>query len=228
LKTEFRSPDGDVAKTIQTVLALSPAARRAREQLTGYTAYVHAASFTVLRLVSLPVLPLPATEVHALCDFVRSAIDMAARRRSPSATADSAESALLGNLRNLVDGGRIDLEHEAGRRLLASWRRWQESGVLQERAIEQLAAETPADQAARNAAAAARLAARGLQGCTHAGCTQREVQARQFKMCSRCEVAKYCCREHQVAAWPMHKAACSAARRSQRQAEAGQAATANN
>jgi len=39
--------------------------------------------------------------------------------------------------------------------------------------------------------------------CEHCG-----VELRQVLLCSRCKEAKYCCKEHQVAAWKGHKKAC--------------------
>jgi hypothetical protein len=63
------------------------------------------------------------------------------------------------------------------------------------------------------ATAAATAAARGLHFCALSTCGAQEVHASQFKRCSACSGVVYCCKEHQVQAWPAHKAACRAARK---------------
>jgi hypothetical protein len=50
------------------------------------------------------------------------------------------------------------------------------------------------------------------------GCAAREAHPAQFKSCAACRAVVYCCREHQVADWPSHKAACKAAGKASRAA----------
>jgi hypothetical protein len=63
------------------------------------------------------------------------------------------------------------------------------------------------------AAAAADSAMRRLLECALAGCGAHEVHVAQFKRCAACKGIVYCCKEHQLADWPAHKAACKAARK---------------
>ena len=49
----------------------------------------------------------------------------------------------------------------------------------------------------------------GLRPCEH--CGAREVQKKQFKLCSACKGVVFCSRDCQLANWPSHKAACKAA-----------------
>jgi hypothetical protein len=109
-------------------------------------------------------------------------------------------------------------------RLLAAWRRVQASGVLQLRHIdghvEFQNGVRSLDQS--KAALAADIAARGLRPCALETCGAREVHPDQFSSCAACRAVAYCCKEHQAAHGPDHKAACKAARKGK--AAAGDAA----
>lgn len=48
---------------------------------------------------------------------------------------------------------------------------------------------------------------RGLKFCSY--CREGEKEPRQFKTCSACNFAAYCCREHQKAHWKVHKKECA-------------------
>ena len=66
----------------------------------------------------------------------------------------------------------------------------------------------------RSVAERARAAATGqLRSCALASCGAKEAHVELYKKCSSCLAVVYCCREHQVADWPTHKAACKAARK---------------
>jgi hypothetical protein len=99
--------------------------------------------------------------------------------------------------------------------LTDAWRRVERSGVLEQRLLGR--ANTPLDPSgtikAKLDAADEEAAARGLHTCALAGCAAKEVHVSQFKKCGACMKIAYCCREHQVEAWPAHKAACKAARK---------------
>jgi hypothetical protein len=98
-------------------------------------------------------------------------------------------------------------------RILDAWRRLHSSGVLQRRGILECVRSAEAHTTHANATAAATAAARGLHFCALPTCGAQEVHASQFKRCSACSGVVYCCKEHQVQAWPAHKAACRAARK---------------
>ena len=91
-----------------------------------------------------------------------------------------------------------------------AWERVERSGVLETRML--MVELDPSLQHGLDGAAA-EAAARGLRNCALVGCSAREVHVAQFKKCGGCLQAFYCCREHQVADWPRHKAACKAARK---------------
>lgn len=56
-----------------------------------------------------------------------------------------------------------------------------------------------------------RVNERGLRTCALESCNAHEVHTGHFKCCGACKLVAYCCREHQVEAWPDHKPACKAA-----------------
>jgi CelD/BcsL family acetyltransferase involved in cellulose biosynthesis len=96
----------------------------------------------------------------------------------------------------------------------AAWQRLQRSGVIQERDILSIGTESLKEVTAKvESVAAAKAVARGLRSCALAACAAREVHASQFKACGACKTVVYCSREHQLADWPAHKAACKAARK---------------
>ena len=115
---------------------------------------------------------------------------------------------------------KAEAGNHAAQQVHNAWRRVLRSGVLRARGIddgivacEQLNLRVRAEVA--EAIAAARLGACALASC--AACESHEAQ---FKRCAACKTVCYCCREHQVADWPAHKAACKAARKAQPSAQA--------
>jgi hypothetical protein len=101
----------------------------------------------------------------------------------------------------------------AGARLLANWRRLLQSGVLQQRHIGAAMRHVAQERADISSASAAAAAAPGLRTCALAACGAREAHPAHFKSCAACRVPAYCCKAHQEADWPSHKAACKAARK---------------
>lgn len=98
-------------------------------------------------------------------------------------------------------------------KLLAAWRRLQSSGVLAQHDLDAQNEEIRLQNASIRAALAAQASERGLRTCQLTGCAARELHVSHFKRCGACKAAVYCCREHQLADWPSHKAACKAARK---------------
>jgi hypothetical protein len=92
--------------------------------------------------------------------------------------------------------------------LLDAWQRVLSSGVVEERGLRVQYAQIHREHENSLEALAAEL-----RTCALAGCAAREVHVSQFKNCGACMTNAYCCREHQVADWPSHKAACKAARK---------------
>jgi hypothetical protein len=49
---------------------------------------------------------------------------------------------------------------------------------------------------------------KSLRKCGHVECTKMERQPREFAACSKCRWVAYCCKDHQIADWPLHKKIC--------------------
>ena len=62
-----------------------------------------------------------------------------------------------------------------------------------------------------------------MLSCALGSCGAREAHPSHFSKCGACKAVAYCCREHQVADWPAHKAACKAARKAAAPKDAAQA-----
>ena len=101
-----------------------------------------------------------------------------------------------------------------------AWQRVLRSGVLHLRNIDEAIATTNLLTTSLRKEAAEVAAAGRLRACALASCAARESHEAQFKRCAACKTVSYCCREHQVADWPAHKAACKAARKAQPSAQA--------
>ena len=113
----------------------------------------------------------------------------------------------------LLSGTQAD-EDGASEQLHTAWRRVLNSGVLRTRQIDDVIKETKQLDRSFRAAAEAALEAGKLRACGLASCAAREAHEAQYKLCAACRAVCYCCREHQLADWPAHKAACKGAMRS--------------
>jgi hypothetical protein len=142
--------------------------------------------------------------------FLASALDLMARPRDYD-TWLAGEPELVRLLRGLLPIVEC-MDYPAVETLHAAWQRLLRSGVLRARGIDDGIDEVHKLHLRTRAAADADLAAGRLQQCALAGCEARESHASHFKKCGACRAVCYCCREHQVEAWPSHKAACKAAR----------------
>ncbi len=100
-----------------------------------------------------------------------------------------------------------------GARLRRTWQRLERSGMLQQRSIDQGIQMGDAQSNATFKAADAAAADPSLRACGLFGCGAREAHPDHFKTCAACRKVAYCCKEHQTAHWPSHKAACKAARK---------------
>jgi hypothetical protein len=103
-------------------------------------------------------------------------------------------------------------------RLSQAQARLRQSGVIEKRDLEgdevarlRARSREQRDRADRERDAAA--ASGQLKSCALACCGAKEAHVSHFSRCSACKIVVYCCREHQVAHWPTHKAACKAARK---------------
>ena len=104
-------------------------------------------------------------------------------------------------------------------RLSTARARLLQSAVIERRSLatEEFVAQTKATvqqklkQVGQERAEAA--AAGQLRNCALASCGAKEAHVSHFSRCAACKGVVYCCREHQVADWPQHKAACKAVRK---------------
>ena len=105
------------------------------------------------------------------------------------------------------------LDDPAAEKVYATWRRLLQSGLLRARGINDGIDAVHEHHKQSRAAANASLAANELHKCALAECTARKAHASHYKRCYACHTVCYCCKEHQVADWPSHTAACKAARK---------------
>ena len=138
--------------------------------------------------------------------FAASALDLIAEPFS-TPYASSAEGMLVCTMRVVAQRGPLVGD------LGAAWERLQRSGALQRRDVDGGIELGTRFKIEAESAAKAAVEQRGLRSCALAGCAAREVSVSQYKSCGACKAVAYCCKEHQVAAWPDHKAACKAARK---------------
>ena len=118
----------------------------------------------------------------------------------------------LYNAMTVVIAQADSMAAEARQLLPAAWARLHASGVprtlgLERKAMNISGAWDEDDEEEDVAAGAA------LRPCALEGCGACEVHPAQYKHCAACKQPVYCCKEHQVAQWPVHKAACRAARK---------------
>ena len=187
--------------------------------MIGYEAYLFAASTSLDAMLVHTKGP----QQMLFASFVASALDLlASQPRQPAVVAmgrvvANHELTLAKNVRRYFEFGAFTshLVAAAAELLTDAWRRLERSGVLEQRLLgrDKLPVDPEQSVTAYLAAAEAEGAARGLHTCALAGCAAKEVHVSQFKKCGACRTVAYCCKEHQVADWPAHKAACKAAAR---------------
>jgi len=148
---------------------------------------------------------------HTAYLFVADALDLMARPRDFD-TWLAGEPGLVRELRGLIPA-LSDMHKPALKKLRAAWRRMLRSGVLRARGIDEGIDLSHERHLRISAALDAEVAAGLLQPCALEGCAASESHASQFKRCGACRTVCYCCKEHQVADWASHKAACKAARK---------------
>lgn len=80
--------------------------------------------------------------------------------------------------------------------------------LLKPDVMQRICAAFRVSDAARDAHVQAQSARWTPRPC--ALCGSLEAEPRQWKLCSRCGAAAYCCKEHQAAHWVAHRTACGA------------------
>ena len=154
--------------------------------------------------------------------FLASALELMALPRPGYETWLPGEPPLVRSMRELSP--QYKQMGEAGiyaaQQVHNAWQRVLRSGVLHLRNIDEGIAATNQLSSRVHKEAAEVAAAGRLRACALASCAACESHEAQFKRCAACKTVCYCCREHQVADWPAHKAACKKARKAQPSDEA--------
>jgi hypothetical protein len=184
----------------------------------GHHTFLNAAATPTLAVCTCPISP---QVLRSFWRFIADAADalLAVRLSMGSVARQTAELALLRNVRNMLGQPRRTLQQDAVEtpRLLETWRRVEECGLLVEQQVDRI--EAVRDQLLQRLAAAeaSAAAAPGLRRCGLPGCGARETHPDHFKTCAACRKVGYCSKEHQTEHWPDHKAPCKAARKAAEQ-----------
>ena len=174
-----------------------------------------------------PALPghdaaLALRQLKARYDFAGSALDLISQPSLAQYALFVAEELLVENVlfieKTVAETGGDSSMTQLFSGLLAAWRRFQQSSTLRSRGTGAQIRYDKAFLADQESARSAAEAGRDLRRCALAACAAHEVRVSQFKACGACMQVAYCCKEHQVADWPAHKAACKAARKAAAQA----------
>jgi hypothetical protein len=191
----------------------------------GYESYVSAACFAAMWLLlpqfwnqadlrTMPFPIVPDDQFAAQHAFVLSALELVQQSRVLITACLRGEASLIDTCRKVVSSSVImdALPSEWAQQLQSALQRVERSGVMQQRDIELGLASMQRKRDAEHATASAQAAACGLRHCALPNCGAREAHVSHFKLCAACGGAAYCCKAHQAADWPAHKAACKVAR----------------
>jgi len=189
--------------------------------LFGYTVFLEAADSLLFMLFNAGYYAgeCSATQFQAFAQHVVHAIDLMQQPRSHCTEFLGAEIVFTEQVFTLVDAdlSARGLDARLVQLLTAAWQRLQRSGVLEARGIldgiQRREKRAASNRAKFTAAIRTAMAAPGLRSCCLAGCGAKEAHPQHFKRCSACQDVVYCSKEHQLEAWPAHKAACKAARK---------------
>ena len=195
--------------------------------LAGYHVFLQAA-VSVISLLGNAFLfagECSALQFSGFARLVVNAADLIQQPRSHGTEMLSADYLFTERLREVVafDWRARGLDARLVQLLTDAWQRLQRSGVQEARGILDVRQhfDIRAVCAAHDAAVAAASTAPGLRSCALAGCGAKEAHPKHFKRCSACQAVVYCSKEHQLEAWPAHKAACKAARKAAAATAAG-------
>jgi hypothetical protein len=175
----------------------------------GYEAYLFTAVVSLIVAAAAPT-------VHnlELVQFAVTAVDLMMQPRDHGNEYLVAEVTLVYQLQHKLSMFLL-LDARVSLLLIDACERINGSGILRERGLDQAAMELNNEEA--DAESAPEPAWGGdvdeLRSCALEGCGAREAHPQLFKRCGGCKAVVYCCKEHQVADWPAHKAACKAARK---------------
>ena len=191
-----------------------------RAALVGYEAFVRTAALAsqVLARPNTFAAECSYAQLQSFAQHVVNAMELMQQPRRHGNVALDAEADFMQSLRESVPDADPCCKWACDARLVRlaadAWQRLQRSGVVRTRHIEEhMQGLAPKQQANHQAAIQSSLTAPGLRTCALPGCSAIEAHPTHFKSCAACRTVVYCCREHQVAGWPVHKKACKAARK---------------
>ena len=178
----------------------------------GYQAFLLAASF------KMDIYDFTNPDFHSqseLQSFVVSAMDLVLEPRENFDCPIPGEIAFVHSLQRRYDEIVSTAAAPRFQALLDAWCRLERSGLfsLHSRGLGLMLSVSRRGTETMTAAANAKHASAVLHTCALETCTACEVHESQFKRCGACRLVVYCCKEHQTADWPSHKAACKAARK---------------
>ena len=205
----------------------SPAEAAGKQKLVGYHTYLYAASHVFNLHTRTLERKCSATQLDSFAQLVVHAMDLMQQMRHNLNHVPGEVSFAYMLSTNMPVLGSQGLDPRRVRLLTDAWRRLQQSGVLEQRSLvdERVRLELSAIYEKNQEASKSAILAPDLRSCGMASCGAREAHPQHFKACAACRTVVYCCREHQVADWPVHKAACKAARKttaaSDKDADAG-------
>ena len=185
-------------------------------QLVGYAVYLQAADIMLdVRLWHRAFeAECSKAQLHAFAQQAVLAAEWIQQPRRHGNVPFAPEGSFVKTLRaTIVHAGAHGLDARVVQLLADASKRLECSGVLQIRHIEEAFHQITSMRVVSAAAVTKSLSATDRRSCSLAGCGAKEAHPQHFKRCAACRAAAYCCREHQVAHWPAHKAACKAARK---------------
>ena len=173
-----------------------------------------------------------ATQLQTFVEYVAHAADLMQQPRSSGHEVMLDELCFTDCFYAIinVEPDGCSVLHALQQQLMGVWERLQDSGVLKARSLlnmvllQKIMALRENKGPVSNARAA--MEAPGLRICELAGCGAREAHPQHYKRCAACKAVVYCCREHHLADWPGHKAACKAARKAAAASDSGASAAA--
>ena len=185
--------------------------------LFGYMTFIAVAKLVLTVLLNAVVFAEKCheTQFESFTQFVVCAMDLITLPHRFTAAIIPNEAYFVLTLVEEMPRGATGLDLHLNELLTNSWQRLLQSGVLQRRCLldkgilRKFGASSDEFLDVVNSA----MTAPGLRNCTLASCGAREAHPQHFKACAACRSVVYCSREHQVADWPAHKAACKAARK---------------
>ena len=179
----------------------------------GYEAYLTAAT-VALYFLSVGANP-NSPEAAAFVRFAVSAVDVMSEQsaRVRSREPLDCEYLFASCMMQFHDSIIFSADLAVRQLLQDAWARLQQSNVARDHDLIRLCIARAPKVAALLASEQVPYAPDMLRGCALDACAAREVHPGQYKKCAACLAVAYCCREHQVAHWPSHKAACKAARK---------------